>query len=132
MRLQVGELRECLTAAGVLTLVGLLASVGADVLLQVTQLREATLAYRAAVRLYPRMYTSMLRQVGGVGKALLTRLAFIGFGVLLVNVLTVHKQVRFRVEDLITHSAVVGLYSCPGWLSRPGNDQGTRLVHVGR
>ena len=83
-----------------LALIGLFAGMGADVLLKVAQLCEASLTYSTAIRLDPCMDTGMLRQVGRVGKTLLARLALIGFGVLLMDMLTVHEQVGFRVEDL--------------------------------
>ena len=53
MTLQVGELAEGLGAAGVAALVGLVARVRPDVLLQVGQLRELALADLASERRKP-------------------------------------------------------------------------------
>ena len=61
-----------------------------NVLLQVTQLGEATLADLALVGLDPRMDTRVLGQIGGVGKAFMALWAAIRLGVRLVNLLAVH------------------------------------------
>jgi len=78
VRLQIGELREGLGAAGVPALVRFVARVRADVLLQVRQLRELALADLAAVRLDPQVDPRVLRQVRGVGKGLAAGAALVG------------------------------------------------------
>jgi len=84
VRLQIGELREGLGAAGVPALVRFVTRVRADVLLQVRQLRELALADLAAVRLDPQVDPRVLRQVRGVGKGLAARAALVGLRLIAV------------------------------------------------
>jgi hypothetical protein len=100
VRLEVGELGEGLAASRVLALVGLFARVRADVLLQVAQLREAALADLALVRLDARVDAGVLREVRRIRKALIARRAFIRFRVLLMYMLAMDEQVRFRLKYL--------------------------------
>ena len=83
-----------------LAFVGFLPSVRSRVLLKMTQLRELALTDLTAVRLNPRMNPRVLRQVRRVCKTFMTRGAFVGFGVLLVDVLGVDQQVRLGIKDL--------------------------------
>lgn len=63
MRLQVGELRKCFLASGMTTFVGFVSRVGADVLLEVRQLRKFPLTDLTAVRLDAQVNASVLRQI---------------------------------------------------------------------
>ena len=100
VRLQVGQLREGLPAARMLTLVGFLARVSPHVLLKVAQLCELALADLALVGLDPGVDAVVLREIGGVGKALVARGALVRLGVLLVHVLAVEQQIRLALKDL--------------------------------
>lgn len=75
---KVRQLRERLSASGILTLVRFLSGMGPDVLLQVTQLGETATAERTGERLDAEVDARVLRQVGGTGEALVTRDAFVG------------------------------------------------------
>ena len=92
--LQIAQLGECLSATRMGTLVWLLSSVGTHVLLKVTQLRELAFTDLAFVRFYACMNSRVLREITAVRKALLAGRAFVGFGVLLMDVLGVNQQVR--------------------------------------
>ena len=80
-------------------LVGLVAGVGADVLLQVTQLGELPLADLAAIGLDAQVNSRVLRQIGGIGECLGTLGALVRLCLAHVN-LSVQLQVRFTTEDL--------------------------------
>jgi len=70
VRLQVGELREGLLAAGMPALVRLVARMRPDVLLQMRELRELSLADLTAVRLDAQVDPGVLRQIRRVGEGL--------------------------------------------------------------
>lgn len=89
--LEVAELAEGLVAAGVPALVGLIAGVGADVLLEVGQLGELPLADLAAVRLDAQVDPRVLAQVGAVRERLATLIA-------LVRLHFSHVQLRVQLQ----------------------------------
>lgn len=99
MALQIAQLTEGLRAAGVPTLVRLVACVRADVLLQVTQLRELPLADLAAVRLDAQVDASVLRQVRRVRERLRALRALVRLRLPHVD-LRVQLQVRLAPEYL--------------------------------
>lgn len=85
VRLEVGELRKGLVAVGVAALVGLVAGVSPDVLLEVRKLGELAMADLATVRLDAEMDAGVLRQVRRVGKCLGALGALVWFGITHVN-----------------------------------------------
>ena len=87
-------------------LVGLVAGVGPDVLLQVGQLGELPLADLAPVRLDAQVDSRVLRQVGAVGERLPTRRALVWLRFPQVD-LGVELQVGLAVEGLGAHLALV-------------------------
>lgn len=82
------------------TLVRLLASVCANVLLQVAQLGEFALTDLTLVGFESRVDACMLREIGRVGKALGACRAFVRLGILLVDLLAVDQHVRLGREHL--------------------------------
>ena len=80
-------------------LVGLVSSVGSDVLLEVRQLGELSLADLAPVGLDTQVDPHMLREVGAVGEGFTAVAAFVGFGLSHVD-LSVELQVGFRSKSL--------------------------------
>ena len=68
MRLQVRQLAECFRTAGMSTFVRFVTRVGANVLLQVGQLSEFTLADLASIGLDAQMDAGVLAKVAGIGK----------------------------------------------------------------
>ena len=69
-------------------------------LLEVTELRELALTDLALVRLQAGVYAGVLREIGRVGKAFGTCRAFVGLGVLFVDLLAVDQHVRLGCEHL--------------------------------
>ena len=99
MTLQVTELRKRLRAAGMTTFVGLVASVSANVLLEVRKLRKLPLANFAAIGFDAEMNSRVLRQVRGVGEGFGALRTFVGLGFAHVS-LRVHLHLGFAAEDL--------------------------------
>lgn len=85
MRLKIGELRKGLVAVGIAALVGLVAGVSPDVLLEMRKLGELAMADLATVRLDAEMDAGVLRQVRRVGKCLGALGALVRFGITHVN-----------------------------------------------
>jgi len=81
MRLQVAELRERLGATRVPALVRFVARVGADVLLQVAELREPALADVAPVRFDAQVNARVLAQVRAVRERFVALVTFVRFHV---------------------------------------------------
>ena len=81
-------------------LVRLVSRVGANVLLQVTELRELALADLAAVRFDAQMDARVLRQVRTVGERLRALRTFVRLGFAHVD-LRVKLQVGLRPENLL-------------------------------
>ena len=84
---------------GMATLVGLVSSVGSDVLLEVRQLGELSLADLAPVGLDTQVDPHMLREVGAVGEGFTAVAAFVRFGLSHVD-LGVELQVCFGSKSL--------------------------------
>ena len=99
VRLEVGELRKGLGATRMAAFVGLVPCVGADVLLQVRQLGELSLADFAAVGLNAQVDAGVLREVGRIGEALGALRALVRFRLAHVN-LGVELQVGLGTEHL--------------------------------
>lgn len=93
MALQVGELAEGFGAADLGAPVGFVPGVGPDVLLEVGQLGELSLADLAAVGLDAEVDAGVLRQVGGVGECFRALGAAVGLRLAQVD-LRVELQVR--------------------------------------
>lgn len=80
MRLEVGELCECLFTASMRTFVGSVSGVNSGVLLEVRELAERLFAVGAVIGLDTKVDTQVLCQVGGIGKGLGTVWALVGLG----------------------------------------------------
>ena len=78
--LQITELRKCLLAARMPAFVGFVPGMRPDVLLEMRQLSELSLADLAAVGFDAKMNSRVLRQIGGVGEGLRALSAFVGLG----------------------------------------------------
>ena len=83
----------------VATLVGLVSSVGSDVLLEVRQLGELSLADLAPVGLDTQVDPRVLREVGAVGKSLPTAVTFVWLWFSKMD-LSVELQVCLGVKSL--------------------------------
>lgn len=97
--LEVGELGEGFGAADLCAAVGLVAGVGADVLLKVRQLGEFPLAYLATVRLDAEVDPRVLGEIGGVREGLGALRAAIGLCLAEMD-LRVQLEVRLGAKHL--------------------------------
>lgn len=106
VRLEIRQLGKCLQTTDMSTFVRFVTGVSTDVLLQVGQLSEFSLANLAPVRFDAQVYPSMLREITRVCECLIALGTFVGFCFTHVN-LRVQLEIRFRCENLWAHFALV-------------------------